>query len=132
MANAVYPKAREQGMGAGLDLLNADVRAVLVELPVYVYSDTHEFLSSVAAGARVAVTDSLSGKSVTNGVFDADDISIASVSGDVVAAIVVYSHTGNEATSRLLCYIDSGVGFPFTPNGGQLTITWNASGIFAL
>jgi hypothetical protein len=33
----------------------------------------------------------------------------------------------------LVAYIDSSVtGLPVTPNGGNIGITWNASGIFAL
>jgi hypothetical protein len=38
-----------------------------------------------------------------------------------------------ESTSALICFLDTGVtGLPVTPNGGDITITWNASGIFAL
>jgi hypothetical protein len=41
--------------------------------------------------------------------------------------------TGTAATSPLVAYIDTGVtGLPVTPNGGNITVTWNASGIFQL
>jgi hypothetical protein len=47
--------------------------------------------------------------------------------------MVIYVDTGTAATSPLVAYIDSGVtGLPVTPNGGNISITWNASGIFAL
>jgi hypothetical protein len=46
---------------------------------------------------------------------------------------VIYVDTGTAATSPLVAYIDTGVtGLPVTPNGGNITVTWNASGIFAL
>ena len=46
---------------------------------------------------------------------------------------VIYIDTGVAGTSRLVAYIDTGVtNLPVTPNGGDITITWNASGIFAI
>ena len=46
---------------------------------------------------------------------------------------MIYIDTGSSGTSRLVAYIDTGVtGLPLTPNGGDVSITWNASGIFAL
>jgi hypothetical protein len=45
---------------------------------------------------------------------------------------VIYKHTGTESTSTLIAYIDSGTNLPVTPNGGDITVQWNASGIFSL
>jgi uncharacterized protein YigE (DUF2233 family) len=46
---------------------------------------------------------------------------------------VIYIDTGTAGTSPLVAYIDTGVtGLPVTPNGGNINVTWNASGIFAL
>ena len=57
----------------------------------------------------------------------------SAVTGNSVEALVLYVDTGSASTSRLVAYIDSGVtGLPVTPNGGDITITWNASGIFQL
>lgn len=129
---AVYPKALERAAGAGLDLLNADVRAILIDEADYTYSAAHEFLSSVPGAARVASSAALAGKSIGNGVFDANDVTLSNVTGDQSEAILVYIHTGDDATARLLAYIDSGSGLPYTPNGGDINIVWNVSGIFAL
>jgi len=55
------------------------------------------------------------------------------VTGNTVEALVIYVDTGSAATSPLVAYIDTSVtGLPVTPNGGDITVTWNASGIFAL
>jgi hypothetical protein len=80
------------------------------------------------------VSDALASKTVSAaGVFDAADKTISAVSGDVSEALILYIHTGTEGTSRLICFLDTGVtGLPVTPNGGDITITWHASGIFAL
>ena len=64
---------------------------------------------------------------------DGDNVTFTAVSGASVEALVIYIDTGNTATSRLVAYIDTGVtGLPVTPNGGDISITWNASGIFQL
>ncbi len=42
-------------------------------------------------------------------------------------ALVIYQHTGVDATSELIAYIDTGVtGLPVTPNGGDITVTWDS------
>ena len=45
-----------------------------------------------------------------------------------IQGIVVYFHVTNDAASVPLLWIDSG-GFPFTANGGDLVLSWNAEGI---
>ena len=45
----------------------------------------------------------------------------------------VHPSRNGRATSPLVAYIDTGVtGLPVTPNGGDIAVAWNASGIFAL
>jgi hypothetical protein len=59
------------------------------------------------------------------GIADADDVSLTSVSGNTAEAIVIFKETGVDSTSTLLVYIDTVTpAFPFTPNGGDVTITW--------
>lgn len=128
----LYPLAKEAFLSGDIDLLNDDIRVVLVDTADYTYSAAHQYLSSILAGARVATSGALGTKSVTVGVFDAADVVLSGVTGDQAEALVVYQHTGTEGTSRLIAYIDAGSGLPFTPNGGDLTVSWNASGIFAI
>jgi hypothetical protein len=46
---------------------------------------------------------------------------------------VIYKDTGTASTSPLIGYFDVvASGLPVTPNGGNITVTFNASGIFAL
>ena len=135
MANALFAKAKEH-LGLGdIDLVNDDIKVVLVDedddTPVVA---TDEFLSDIAAGARVATSGNLSGKSFTGGIFNATDITINSVSGDEFESIVIYQDTGDPETSLLIAYIDSATGLPYTPTGNNITITWDdaAAKIFAL
>ena len=135
MANAIYPKYREALLdgSSNIDLNDGDVRVILVDTTDYTYSSAHDFLDDVPSGARVATSGALTNTTVTNGTFDADDVTFSSVTGDQSEALIIYIHTGSEATSRLVAYIDTGVtGLPVTPNGGNISLAWNASGIFTL
>jgi hypothetical protein len=52
---------------------------------------------------------------------------------NIVSALALYRHNaGASNTWRLIYYCDNGAGFPVQPNGGNVTINWNASGIFML
>jgi hypothetical protein len=133
MANAIYPKYKEAIIQSSANSsLTGTVKVALVDTGTYTYSAAHEFYSSLSG---VVGTDQTIGatKSYTNGVFDGGDVTFTAVSGATVEALVIYIDTGVAGTSRLVAYIDTGVtGLPVTPNGGDITVTWNASGIFAL
>lgn len=61
-------------------------------------------------------------------VFDADDISLTGQTFDACDKVGIYIDTGNEATSEVIVIIDI---LEVEPVGGNVTITWNADGIFA-
>lgn len=133
MANAIYDKFRQARMTAdtNIDLENEDIRVILVDAADYTFSQAHDFLDDVPGAARVAVSGALASKTVTDGVFDAADVTFSAVTGDPCEALIIYRHTGVEGTSRLIAYLDTGfTGLPVTPSGGDITVTWNASGIF--
>lgn len=92
-----------------------------------------EFLSDVAGGGIVATSSGLANKSTTRGIFDADDAVLSSVTGDACEIVLLYKDTGSSATSPIIAIIDSfSSGMPVTPNGGSITLSWAASGIFQL
>ena len=132
MANALYPKWKEAiSQNTANSALTGTVKVALVDTATYTYSATHEFLSSLSGVVGTAQT--IGTKTYTNGVFDGADVTFTAVSGATVEALVIYIDTGVAGTSRLVAYIDTGVtNLPVTPNGGDIAITWNASGIFAL
>lgn len=134
MANAIYPKWKEALINGGANTaLNGTVRVTLVDLADYTYGAAHEFITSVPAGARVATITLSSGKTYTNGLFDAADVTFLTVTGDPSEALILWIDTTVEATSRLVAFFDTGVtGLPVTPNGGNIDIGWNVSGILQL
>jgi hypothetical protein len=138
MANSVYPKWKEALLQASANAaLNGSgttgVYVALVDLGTYTYSAAHEFYSSLSG---VVGTDQEIGatKTFAAGVFDGADVTFPSVTGNTAEALVIYvKNAGANTTWRLVAFIDTGVtGLPVTPNGGNIGITWNASGIFAL
>ena len=131
MANALYPKYKEVLLQAGVNLSTSTVKVALVDTGTYTYSSAHQYLSSLSGVVGTAQT--LGSKTFTNGVFDAADATFTAVTGASVEALVLYVDTGTASTSPLIAYIDIGVtGLPVTPNGGDINVTWHASGIFAL
>jgi hypothetical protein len=132
MANALYPKWKEAiAQNTANSSLTGTVKVALVDTGTYTYSAAHEFYSSVSG--VVGTPQTIGSKTYTNGVFDGSDVTFTAVSGSSAEALVIYIDTGTAGTSRLVAFIDSGVtGLPVTPNGGDISVAWNASGIFAL
>lgn len=134
MANALYPKWKEQILQftANNNLSAGTVKVALVDTGTYTYSDTHQFYSSVSASV-IGTPQTVGTKTFVNGVFDGADVTFTGVTGNSVEALVLYVDTGTAGTSPLVAYIDTSVtGLPVTPNGGDISITWSASGIFSL
>lgn len=133
MANAIYPKYKEALLSGGTntDMSAGTVKLALVDTGTYTYSSAHQFLSSLTGVVGSAVT--LGTKTFTDGTFDCADPTWTSVSGASAEAVVAYIDTGVAGTSRLIAYIDTGqTGLPVTPNGGNITLTVNASGLFTI
>ena len=138
MANAIYPLFKQELMkGTSNNLLNSTegatgVYCALVDTGTYTYSAAHQFYSSLTG--VVGTDQEILTKTQTTGTFDGTDLTYTSVSGATVEAVVLYrKNAGASTTWPLIAYIDTGVtGLPVTPNGGNITITWNASGIFTL
>lgn len=66
-------------------------------------------------------------------VYDAVDTVFSSLSGDEVELLIIARYTGTEADDILIAGWDTGVtGFPLQPNGGNVTVQWNGSGILSL
>lgn len=133
MANAVYPKFKEALLdgSANIDVNDGTVKVALIDTGTYTYSSAHDFYDDVTG--VVGTPQTIANTTVTNGLFDGDNVTFTALSGATVEALIIYIDTGSAATSRLVAYLDTGVtGLPLTPNSGDATITWNASGIFQL
>jgi hypothetical protein len=134
MANALYPlwKAQLLQFTANNNLSAGTVKVALIDTGTYTYSAAHQFWTSASA-ASIGTPQTIGSKTFTNGTFDGADVTFTAVTGNSVEALIIWIDTGTAGTSPLVAYIDTSVtGLPVTPNGGDITITWNASGIFTL
>jgi len=136
MANALFAKGREQFLGADIDWDADNIKLVCVDhaddTPV---PATDDFLDDIASAARVATSGNFANKTKTDGVADADDVTLTSVTGDPFESIVLYDDTpATDATKELIAFIDTATGLPLTPNGGNITVQWDsgANRIFKL
>ena len=63
--------------------------------------------------------------------FDAADAVWTGINAGTAAQATVLKDSGAPTTSPVICNVDTG-GFPVVTNGGDLTIQWNAEGVFQL
>jgi len=135
MANQLYDFGRESFLLGNVNWSGDTIKVVLIDhgndtpLPA-----SDQYLSDLAAAARVATSAAFTSKTTTAGVADAADVTITSVSGNSVESLNIFQDTGTETTSILIAYIDTATGLPYTPNGGDVTIQWDngANRIFKL
>jgi len=128
MANARYTYAN-QGLAEGaFNWLTDEIKVILIDTDEYTVNlATHQFLSDVPVAARIAISSALSGKSTTDGVLGADDVTFSPIVTPVtISALVIYQVKPTEAASRLIGYMDTATNLPFTPESGKnIVIQWD-------
>ncbi len=114
-------------IGLGLVDLEGDTIKIVLCTAAYTPNEaTDHYLSDVPSLARIA-TATLSGKSFTNAVFDATDITFtAPPSGHTITQAVIYQEASPESSGRLICKIsaDTYAGFPFDTNDLDVLLTF--------
>lgn len=137
MANALYGHGRERFLQGSLDWDTHDIKLLLADATDYTLSiDVDEYVNKDTIPDAARVTNGLSGnfasKTETLGVADADDITLTTVSGEEVEYIIIGMDGGGGFVSQsgvtdfLIACIDTATGLPCTPNGGDITIAWDA------
>lgn len=135
MANALYPRFKQGLLAGELDLSADSIKASLIDSASYTYSSTDTgYAADVAAGAKIAESSALGSAAITDGTFDTADFTWGSVSGNQSEDIILWDDTvTTPVADALVAFYDTGMtGMPVTPNGGDINVTVNASGWFAL
>jgi hypothetical protein len=140
MANALFVSFRNGILGSHATRVDLDADTVSImfvdhadDTPV---PATDDFLNDILSAARVPALGSvpnLASKTigtVAAGVFDAADTVFTSLSGDQSESLILFKNTGTDTTCDLIAFWDTATGLPLTPNGADVTVVWNASGIF--
>jgi hypothetical protein len=113
----------------------ADTIKIMLLKSTYSMDPDSQFVSDIVASEVSGATrQTLGSKTVTKDttndrdVFDAADPTFPSVTtGQTVGGAAVFKDTGSDATSTLLCFLDT----TDTPtNGGDIVVSFSANGIF--
>lgn len=129
MASVLYPLGKKAILDGDIDLLADTIKVLGIDTADEAYNAADQFHANITSAGIVFTSGALAGKTTTGGVFDADDPVVAGVTGDTIEALVLYKDTGASVTSPLIAWIDVAT---YTPDGSAVTVTWNASGIFAI
>ncbi len=94
------------------------------------YNAAHEFVADLTGASIIArSTSNMTGITITNGVIDANDVTVTAVSGSAFTHVILFKQTGSDATAVLVAIFDVA---SFTPTGGDISVIWNASGLFSI
>lgn len=147
MANRMYNNSLEQLFTAGVDLGSggADVRVLLLGGAGYVYTFDPDdvFVADLTPGTNeLAGTGygriTMTGETVTQNdtddrvEWDATDTDFGTLNADNgdIDAVILFVHTGNDATATLIAFLDIiNPALPFTTAGVNFTVQWNVAGI---
>jgi len=135
MANDLFTQGKEDMVTKQIDWLNDDIKVLLLDSGAHTVDLVNDRnLSDITGGAIIATSANLTGKSVSGGVLDANDITFSAVSGATIEEVLIYKDTGTPSTSSMLVRVDTATGLPVTPTGGDISITWDtgANKILAL
>lgn len=137
MANFLFTAFRNgqlsQTTPVGLD--TDTIKAMFVDHTDDTPTAADDFIDDIVSAGRVpaiASAPALGSRTigtVAAGVFDAADTTFTALTGDQVESLILFKDTGSEATSKLVARWDTATGLPLTPNGGDVVVQWNGSGI---
>ena len=142
MANAGFDSYRNGILTNTTNIGDFDITAQTIKAMFVDHADDtpstsgDNFIDDILSAARIPAiascpalaTDTVG--SVGVGVYDADNTVFTALSGDPAESLIIFRDSGTESTSALIAFWDTATGLPLTPNGGDVTVAWNASGIF--
>lgn len=140
MADAFYDEGRNGMLGGGVhaqpDLNTNDIRVGLRDEGTTAINLTTQVdvadVRSALVGSDTALA-SLTVGSAGVGAFDHADETYSSLSGATVESLDYFDYqTAVDATSPLICNLDSWTGLPLTPNGGDVILAPAAGGVFQI
>jgi len=129
MSSAVYPKALDAIGKKLIDLTTDDIRVMLLKA-AYTYDPTDEFIADIGANDNGRSAAAIGGRTMASGVLDGSDTSLTATGAVSCDAVLVFLHTGSDATARLLARLE---GSAFTPAASQpINVLFHASGILSI
>jgi hypothetical protein len=127
MSNFIYGKAKESLLNGQINVISNDLKLLIIKSDYVPNVNGHQFVSDINPSYIRIRSGKIQNVTNTLGVLDADDVQILSYSGLSFNAVIIYIDSGNDSTSRLLAYIDTSEGLPFSGVNitSTITIVWN-------
>jgi hypothetical protein len=128
MSNFIYGRAKESLLKGEISVTTNAIRLLLIDGNQYIPSqNSDQFVSDVPVGAVRDRSGNLQNITTTLGVFDADDITLTEYNGQSFSAVIGYQQGSNDTSSRLIFYVDTATGLPFTGSSSTspVTIFWD-------
>lgn len=133
MASGMYDNGWAAFHGGDIDWVNTPVSAILIDLNSYTPDlGADASLADIPEAALLAEV-LLTGKVINGTILRADDPvfpSVTTAAGVTVGAWVIAKDADTYAGATLLFYFDDAPELPITPDGTDITIAWNANGIY--
>lgn len=128
MSNFIYGKHRERLLTGVFNWLAADIRMAFVAIDYVPDEDADEFLADIPSAAILIRSGSLTGKTASLGYAAGLTPEFLLYRNErPVAGILLFEHTGNDATARLLSFSSDGPAIPFIGVGFNYTVSYNAA-----
>ena len=128
MANFWYGLAIKHFANGDINWASNTIKVALVSSGYSAAQNTDEFYSvAVSGGNIVSAGVTLGSKTNVLGLLSAANTTWSTVSGSQVTQLVGYVAGGSPGTNDYILFNDSvGTNLPVTPNGGNITATWDA------
>ena len=143
MASLVYTEACEQFANGNIDWENDTIRIRLcmtnttcdteedvATLSAFTTIDLHDGANYPSPDTTLTTTAAAADATNNRATMDATDVTYTSLGAGTrtVAGVLVYKFVTNDTDSIPICWHEEA----FTPNGGNITISWNAAGVLTL
>jgi hypothetical protein len=127
MSNFIYGKAKEAFLNGLIDMSNDQIDLIFVKNTYVPSVNSDEFVSDI--GIENITTTPIELTNVTNtlGVIDANDVFVNGYPGTAFTAVVIFQANTSGSDSRLIAYIDTSEGLPFSGTNEiiDITIAWS-------
>ena len=123
MSNFIYGKAKEAMLNGQINVASNSLKVLLVSSSYIPSVNSDQYVSNININYIINRSGAIQSVTNTLGVLDASDIVISEHDGSAFKAVVLYQNGTSDSDSRLISYIDTSAGLPFTGVNFSLPVT---------
>jgi hypothetical protein len=123
MSNFVYGKAKQSMLNGQINVTSNSLKVLLVSSSYVPSVNSDQYVSNINVNHIINRSGVIQNVTNTLGILDADDIVISAHNGSAFKAVVLYQNGTSDSDSRLIAYVDTSAGLPFTGVNFSLPVT---------